>query len=239
MAYELDKANHNAPWVLLIDDDRSLCLMLEAFFGRFGIGLVAALGPEEAAEIVKSRQPALCLIDLNLYNTIDGFIVIKGLRKKFGPGLPLLVVSGSKTTDVISRALESGADDFLVKPLEPEELKLKAGRYLLLERSPVPLPFVKTPPEGIRASLEFDLKVERAHELGLEILCPHFVSPGSPLLLSCPFLMEALGQNEVMSTVSHCAQREDGSYYLSLIFEDLSAEKRAEWRKCLHEHKRG
>jgi len=232
VAHELN----DQAWVLLVDDDRSLAPTLEAFLGRYGVELVSALGPEEAAVILRSRQPTLCLVDLNLFSTIDGFIVLRGLRHKFGKSLPLLAVSGSKGIQAVRRALESGADDFLGKPLDLAELKSKLGRYLQLDRENLPpSPFRATPSGGIRSELEINARVEKANELGLRVSSPHFVDVGTPLLVSCPLLEEAFGQMEAMGTVSDCALAEDGSYWLSLSFEELTAEQRAAWRHCLHQ----
>lgn len=225
--------------VLLIDDDPSLAITLRAFLARFGVPLLASHTPEEAAAVIRSAPPALCLVDLNLERNIDGYTVLKGLRKKFGTGLPLLVISGDKRPESVGRALESGADDYLFKPVDPLELKRKLNKYLFVAREPEdPLPYHKTPPGGLRAAIEFEICVNGANELGLLASSKHYVSPGTPVFLSSPFWEKILAQKEFLATVSECKATSHYSYQLTFVIENLTSDQQTMWRRWLHEHKK-
>ena len=240
MAYQLSATTTVTEHkVLLIDDDLSLSLVLKPYLQRFGVRLLSANGPEAAAEMLKLEPPSLCLVDLNLGGAIDGYTVVSALRKKFGSALPLLVVSGQRSTTAICRAIEMGADDFLAKPLNPEDLTRKMGRYLWFGRAPPPsLPYLKTPTEGIRASLGMEAQLLKATEFGLYVSIPHFISVGVPVTISCDLLKEALGQSEVSTRVGSCEAVALGSYSVRLIFENLSTELRIAWRRSLYQRMR-
>ncbi len=225
--------------VLLIDDDPGLALTLRTFLERFGVPFLAVPNAEEAAREIKAEAPALCLVDLNLGSAIDGFTVLQGLRKKFGPALPLLAISGNSTPRSVARALESGANDFLAKPVDPLELKRKLNQYLFVAHEPTePLAYLNTPPGGLRATIEFELCAEAAHELGLRASSRHYISPGTPVFLSSALWEKKLAQREFLATVSECRASGGYSYQNTFVIENLTADQKTLWRRCLHDWKR-
>jgi CheY-like chemotaxis protein len=226
--------NRENPWVLLLDDDRGLAVLLGAFLEKFGLPYRSAGSPEEAAALVKRAVPTLCFVDLNLNDEIDGFTVLRGLRKKFGPSLPLLVISGDGRPESVSRALEAGADDYLVKPIDLEELKAKLRMLIPLDGKAIPaVPFRKPPDGGLRAQIRFGGTVVAAHELGLTVESPHFVSPGAPSFTQCELFQSAFGKPTCLCYVRECEAIGDGSYRIGLEFEALTQEQANAWRRCL------
>src|SRR5215813_5797899 len=86
-----------------------------------GFDVIEAATGAEALEIVPRVQPHLVLLDVNLPD-ISGYDVCRRLKADY-PTTPILQISGSFVSgpDRV-RGLESGADAYLVKPVEPEEL---------------------------------------------------------------------------------------------------------------------
>lgn len=109
----------NKPLVLLVEDDPAvrnlLCATLESHGYRFAAATSAATAVAEAA----SRNPDLVLLDLGLPD-LDGVEVIRKLRG--WSTTPIIVVSArAEGTDKIE-ALDAGADDYLTKPFDVDEL---------------------------------------------------------------------------------------------------------------------
>ena len=107
------------PRVLVVDDDTALAEMIgivlrtegfEPFFCADGTGALAAF---------RESKPDLVLLDLMLPG-IDGIEVCERIRAESGVPIIMLTAKG-ETTDVV-RGLESGADDYVVKPFNPKEL---------------------------------------------------------------------------------------------------------------------
>ncbi|GGH00248.1 response regulator transcription factor [Silvibacterium dinghuense] len=105
--------------LLLIDDDRSLAALLAEYCTAAGFSISSALSGEEG--ILRSRQQHFFLIILDVMMPgIDGFEVLKRLRQT--TNIPVLMLTTRDAGADRVRGLEGGADDYLAKPFQPEEL---------------------------------------------------------------------------------------------------------------------
>ena len=127
--------------VLVVDDDRELLDLVALLVEQAGLIPVVAMEPMAALEAVRSVEPSVAVVDLNL-RPWDGFQLIADLRRS-SPKLPILVLTARAHEDDKVRALDLGADDYVVKPFSHRELiariKAHARRADLgQEASPVP-----------------------------------------------------------------------------------------------------
>lgn len=118
--------------ILLVDDDATFRLTTGALLEADGHQVDAAADGQQAVERLRDRQFDLLLVDLRMPG-IDGLGLVEALRL-WGHGVPILMISGFGTVDSAVRALHLGADDFLLKPVEPDVLSTRVND--LLERRP-------------------------------------------------------------------------------------------------------
>jgi two-component system response regulator MtrA len=105
--------------ILVVDDDTALAEMIGIVLRTEGFDPVFCADGSEALAIFKSTRPDLVLLDLMLPGK-SGIEVCAELRTE--SGVPIIMLTAkSDTTDVV-RGLESGADDYVVKPFNPKEL---------------------------------------------------------------------------------------------------------------------
>jgi two-component system KDP operon response regulator KdpE len=113
--------------VLLVEDDRMLRRALRASFRNWDFDVSEAESGEEALSLVSDTPPDLVVLDLTLPG-IDGIETLRHLRTFSDvPVVVLTVRDGIR--DKVS-ALESGADDYMLKPFEPEELLARSRAHL-------------------------------------------------------------------------------------------------------------
>jgi two-component system response regulator MtrA len=105
--------------ILVVDDDTAISEMIGIVLRGEGYEPQFAGDGAEAIEMFRSSRPDLVLLDLMLPG-IDGIEVCSTLRAESGVPIIMLTAKG-ETTDVV-RGLESGADDYVVKPFNPKEL---------------------------------------------------------------------------------------------------------------------
>jgi two-component system response regulator MtrA len=105
--------------ILVVDDDASLAEMLTIVLRQEGFGSRMVTRGDEALEAFRSYRPDLVLLDLMLPGK-DGIDVCKEIRAESGVPIVMLTAKGD-TVDVVV-GLESGADDYVVKPFKPKEL---------------------------------------------------------------------------------------------------------------------
>ena len=105
--------------VLVVDDDQALSEMLGIVLRAEGYEALFCDDGSKAQGIFKESKPDLVLLDLMLPG-IDGIEVCKRIRSESGVPIVMLTARGD-TLDVV-KGLESGADDYIVKPFKPKEL---------------------------------------------------------------------------------------------------------------------
>lgn len=121
------------PKVLVVDDDPLFCGFVSSLLGDASIDAVRAFDANEAIAAVQDRRPDAAILDVELPG-VSGYGLCRELRNLYGSELPIIFVSGSRV-EAIDRAagMLIGGDDYLVKPIDPDELLARLGR--LLERS--------------------------------------------------------------------------------------------------------
>ena len=105
--------------VLVVDDDASLAEMLSIVLRQEGFESALVHRGDDALEAFREYKPDVVLLDLMLPG-LDGIAVCKQIRQESGVPIVMLTAKGD-TVDVVV-GLESGADDYVVKPFKPKEL---------------------------------------------------------------------------------------------------------------------
>ena len=117
--------NQNKASILIVDDEKALRLLLGEFLKKHYHVVSLADGQTCLQWLESNTPPAAIILDL-MMPTINGMEVIKTLRSNPDLNSIAIIVLSSKesSTDRIA-ALKAGADDFLIKPFNPEELMVR------------------------------------------------------------------------------------------------------------------
>ena len=107
------------PKVLVVDDEPQIRVLLKATLGRAGYAVAEASNAREALNAKSIDKPDLILLDLGLPDR-DGLELVGPLRAEPRPAL--IVVSARDQTEQKVAALDLGADDYVTKPFDTEEL---------------------------------------------------------------------------------------------------------------------
>lgn len=202
------------PIILTIDDDLEFRKGIEIVLGRMGFQVIGVSEPHEFMSNVDKFSPDLYLIDLQL-GTRSGFELIEVLRKERQAKEPILVVSGDKRPETIAHALELGADDYILKPLDRIFLASKLSIYLPGESRAEDIPsFAEVPRDRKGARIEFSASVVEVDELGVRLQSAHLIPKGTVLKLRCEPLREAgIADGEVLVMIAATELLKGGSGY--------------------------
>ena len=122
--------------ILIIEDDEAILSTLELALGDEGYEVLTAMDGAAALEVIERQAPALILLDMKM-PVMDGWTFAHAYRRQPEPWAPVLVVTAAR--DAAQRAAEVGADGYLAKPFELDDLLDLVGRYLDAEQlSPLP-----------------------------------------------------------------------------------------------------
>jgi DNA-binding NarL/FixJ family response regulator len=121
--------------VLIVDDDDALRRLLRVTLERAGFAVVEAADGDAALAIADENAPHLALLDVVLPG-MSGYELFEALRERLGEELPVIFVSGERTDhyDLVAGLL-LGADDYIVKPFDPDELVARVRRSLRPNRA--------------------------------------------------------------------------------------------------------
>ena len=116
--------------MLAIDDEVSIQLILQHYFKENFSVITKGNGKEALAWMLEGNIPDIIVADINMPE-MDGNAFIDQVRSSgFLKNIPMVMLSGSDTTDNKIRCLEAGADDFMVKPFNPRELAARLNGIL-------------------------------------------------------------------------------------------------------------
>ena len=119
--------------ILIVDDDPTQRRLLEAVVGRLGYDMVSADCGEAALKILRSGDPEIDLMLLDLIMPdLSGTEVMERIAPSHSQ-LPVIVLTAQSGVDVIVTAMRSGALDFIVKPANPERLKVSIENALKIK----------------------------------------------------------------------------------------------------------
>ncbi|CAN5704189.1 response regulator [soil metagenome] len=116
------KPNTTGKNILLVDDHEQNLELLEAYLEGVGAELRLAKDGMEALRKVEERRPDLILLDV-MMPRLSGYQVCRKLKGEAGTrGIPIIMVTALNEVSDVEKAHESGADGFLSKPINKQEL---------------------------------------------------------------------------------------------------------------------
>lgn len=119
---------------LVVDDSNLDRLILQKLLMKNGYDVYVAVDGHSAIEIYKETRPDIVFMDLYLPET-SGYEITKKIKKiSEGEYIPIIFVTGATDDAALEQCLDSGGDDFIVKPVKESLLKAKVGALLRIKK---------------------------------------------------------------------------------------------------------
>jgi len=122
------RSSKRKPRVLIVDDDPDIREFLGDLLTAWHYVVLTAASGVEALEVLERRQVDVVLLDL-VMPTMDGTEALREIRRR-RPGLPVIMMSALMTPYLRQQCFQSGAQGWLVKPVDRESLALALFPYL-------------------------------------------------------------------------------------------------------------
>ncbi len=119
----------DAKKIVLAEDNSTLSLLLKFRLEKEGYKLLIAVDGKEAIEMIELHDPELILTDI-MMPFISGLEVISHVRNKLNKQTPIIVFSAAGQEEMVLKAFNLGANDFMGKPFSPNELVIRVKRLL-------------------------------------------------------------------------------------------------------------
>ncbi len=114
--------------ILVVDDEKNYLVVMEALLTDEGYDVVTANNPRKAVAIVQEDPPDLLVTDMKMPH-MSGLELMRSV-KAMHPSLPVIILTAYGTVETAVSAMKEGADHYLLKPFDNDEMKLVVKRVL-------------------------------------------------------------------------------------------------------------
>ena len=144
--------------MLVVDDSPTICAVLGKMLRQDGYAVLKAGDGQTAIELARSEQPTLIFLDIVMPG-MNGFAVLRSLRHDPQTrDIPIVMISGNPQATEQFYVQRFGADDFMQKPFDRDEVYLRIGQ--LVSSGRLPLRVEPTPDEVAAVVASGELLVE-------------------------------------------------------------------------------
>jgi DNA-binding NtrC family response regulator len=115
--------------ILVVDDEEVMCESLAAWLREDGYVVDTAASGHAALEKARSRDYAIYFVDLKMPGGMDGIETMMQIRR-LHPEASIIIITAYATVDTAITAMKEGAQEYIVKPCNPEEISLLVSRII-------------------------------------------------------------------------------------------------------------
>jgi DNA-binding NtrC family response regulator len=119
--------------ILVVDDEEVMCESLAAWLREDGYHVDTAASGHQAVEKAKLRDYAIYFVDLKMPGGMDGIETMMEIRR-LHPEASIIIITAYATVDTAITAIKEGAQEYIVKPCNPEEISLLVSRIVKVKR---------------------------------------------------------------------------------------------------------
>ncbi len=119
--------------ILVVDDEDVMCESMAAWLREDGYRVDTAPNGQRAIELAKASDYAVCFIDLKMPGGMDGIETMMEIRRN-RPEASVIIITAYATVDTAIQAMKEGAQEYIVKPCNPQEISMLVSRILKLKK---------------------------------------------------------------------------------------------------------
>lgn len=119
--------------ILVVDDEVVMCESMAAWLREDGYRVDTAPNGQTAMELAKASDYAICFIDLKMPGGMDGIETMMEIHR-LRPEASVIIITAYATVDTAIQAMKEGAQEYIVKPCNPQEISMLVSRILKLKK---------------------------------------------------------------------------------------------------------
>src|SRR6516164_5447608 len=118
--------------ILVVDDEEVMCESMAAWLREDGYRVDTASSGQKAIELAKTTDYAICFVDLKMPG-MDGIETMMEIHKTRAEA-SIIIITAYATVDTAIQAMKEGAQEYIVKPCNPQEISMLVSRILKLKK---------------------------------------------------------------------------------------------------------
>ena len=119
--------------ILVVDDEDVMCESMRAWLREDGYQVDTAPNGQKALELAKAMDYAICFVDLKMPGGMDGIETMMEIHR-IRPEASVIIITAYATVDTAIQAMKEGAQEYIVKPCNPQEISMLVSRILKLKK---------------------------------------------------------------------------------------------------------
>jgi DNA-binding response OmpR family regulator len=218
---------HKKPQILVVDDDRDFLALINKVLTKLGFAVTLSSTADEFLRKFKAAPPDACLVDLKLGSAMVGFQLLEAVRVTHQSEIPLFVASAESDAKIIAHAMEQGASDYIVKPIDEQVLASILSPYFTTDAiAGARHKYETVPADRAQAVLTLDFDLRAVDEHGLTMASQSLITKGIPVEVRSPLLAQITGMSDsVRATVMDTwADTERQTYVAYAQFDETDRE---------------
>jgi len=119
--------------ILVVDDEEVMCESMAAWLREDGYLVDTAQNGQRALDQAKATDYAICFVDLKMPGGMDGIETMMEIHR-IRPEASVIIITAYATVDTAIQAMKEGAQEYIVKPCNPQEISMLVSRILKLKK---------------------------------------------------------------------------------------------------------
>ena len=119
--------------ILVVDDEDVMCESMAAWLREDGYRVDTASNGQQAVELARASDYAICFVDLKMPGGMDGIETMMEIHR-VRPDASIIIITAYATVDTAIQAMKEGAQEYIVKPCNPQEISMLVSRILKLKK---------------------------------------------------------------------------------------------------------
>lgn len=210
--------------ILIVDDQKSVLMTLEALLTPEGHVVISATNAIDALHHLAAEPFDLVITDAIMPGGGDGYALTRTIRKQAQfANLPVILLTGKREKSDVEKGIESGVNDYVVKPIDPELLLAKIRNLISKEEAAQESKQFLEAPVTFKAEWDTKTEVVAVSELGLTLHSNVPMPVGKIVRVNSPVFAE-VGIEKMPMRVHTCEELPgpDGGYKIHCQFVGLT-----------------
>jgi CheY-like chemotaxis protein len=209
--------------VLLVDDVRLFLKLEETFFKRTGCEILTADSGAAALKSALAESPDLILLDYIMPDLMGDEVCKRLKADERTRDIPVIIVSTSAEPSDMQKCFNAGADEYVTKPINPQEILAKAAAMLKIPHRVHLRAPVRFRVEGAAGNQSFIGYTRNLSRGGLLLECNVNIAPGTNITLELPLLPDQKTMPFSARVVRSDSEPGEDTCYLGVQFLNLTA----------------
>jgi DNA-binding response OmpR family regulator len=213
--------------ILIVDDQKTILITLEAILKQHGYLIFSATNSIDAFDKFNTEHIDLVVTDAIMPAGSSGYTLITSIRNSNkNNNVPIIMLTGKREKADVEKALLAGADDYIVKPIDPDILTVKIQN--LIDKNSHNTEFVEAPVNAV-ATVITKTEIITMSEIEIKLISNIQMTPGQIYKVTSDHFRK-LGIESVSTRVAQCEKLSESTYKILAQFVGLTDKELSEVR---------